>query len=74
MYLVTPYPPAPSDLLELDRLRRSVSSGRNGWAHGYLLHEARLQDPDNRRLITWIRGRRRLSTRVHDRVPKLLGL
>ena len=34
-----------SDLQELDRLRRSVSSGRNGWAHGYLLHEARLQDP-----------------------------
>jgi hypothetical protein len=74
VYLVTPQAPAPADLQELDRLRRSAASAEGRRAHGYLLHGAPVQDPDEGRLIAWIVGRRPLSTCAHHRVPDLLGL
>lgn len=68
VFLVTPRSPAPSDLHRLDGLRRQHG------AAGCLVHASMERDPDDERLITWIRGRRPLTTRLHERVPDLLGL
>jgi hypothetical protein len=68
VFLVTPRSPAPSDLHRLDLLRRKHS------AAGCLVYASPDRDPDDEQLLKWIRGRRPLTTRLHERVPDLLDL
>jgi hypothetical protein len=68
VFLVTPRSPAPGDLHRLDRLRKQHG------AAGCLVYASPERDPDDEQLLKWIRGRRPLTTKLHERVPDLLGL
>ena len=74
MFLVTPRAPSPRDLRRLDDLReqREIASGRS--VEGCLVYASAAQDADDEALLRWIVDRRPLQTRLHERVPDLLGM
>jgi hypothetical protein len=74
VFLVTPRAPAPRDLRRLDDLRerREAESGRA--VEGCLVYASAVQDEDDEALLRWIVDRRPLNTRLHERVPRLLGI
>lgn len=74
VFLVTPRAPSPRDLRRLDDLReqREMASGRS--VEGCLVHASAAQDADDEALLRWIVDRRPLQTRLHERVPDLLGI
>lgn len=69
VFLVTPRAPAPRDLRRLDTLRE-----QQALATGCLVYASPAWDADDEALLRWIVGRRPLETRLHERVPDLLGL
>jgi hypothetical protein len=68
VFLVTPRAPTPGDLRRLDALRRH----HDPRGRGYLVYAAPVRDESDEKLLKWIVGRRRLATRLHERVPDLL--
>ena len=69
VFCVTPRAPVPSDLRKLDGLREQNKS-----AGGCLVYASPVRDESDEALLHWIIDKRPLDTRLHERVPDLLGL